>query len=728
MDKNKVQITAQKAAGATAVTFGSVMRIILKVLVTIILIGITTGLLFTCIFAYYVKTNLTDDLDISLDDMSLNLASTIYYTDENGEYQELSSVYGKENRIWVDYENIPKYMTYAAVAIEDKRFYNHKGVDWYRTLGAFTNMFVKMKDDFGGSTITQQLIKNLTKEDDITVQRKILEIFRALEFERHYNDKDKIMEWYLNVIYLGQSCNGVSTASQTYFGKNVWELDLAECASIIAITNNPSKYDPFISSENNRERRELILFEMYDQGYITHSEYTEALAEKPVFKRSEEEEPTMVIDSYYVETVIHDVTRDLAEEKGIDEDTAIRLLQNGGLQVYSCIDMKIQNIMDNVYKDPQNFPNITNLKGEPIQSAAVLLDPYNGEIKALVGGVGEKTANLILNRATDSPRPPGSSIKPIATYGPAVDQGLITPSTLVNDSANIRLSGTNWYPKNADSANDGIITIQRALTRSINTVSAQLLDKLTPAVSYRYLTECLGVTSLVESDCDYAPLSLGQPYYGITVREMAQAYDAFVNDGVFTYARTYTHVTDSEGNMVLDNSPKTIVAFKANTAWTMCHMLNQVALYGCSNECNIGNMTIAGKTGSSTNYQDRWFVGFTPYYVCAVWTGYDTPYRMNVYGNPATRVWQKIMQPVHEGLELKTFPTPTLGGPTNIFGDLKESPSPSPSEDASEKPTNSGTETEVPSPTPSAPAPSQPVGTDEPLAGIMDFIQGIRIA
>lgn len=744
MDKNKVQISAQKAAGATAVTFGSVIHIIFKVLVTILLIGITTGLLFTCIFAYYVKTNLSDDLDISLEDMSLNQASTIYYTDENGEYQELTSVHGKENRVWVDYENIPKYLSYAAVAIEDKRFYKHKGVDWYRTFYAFMNMFVTMQDDFGGSTITQQLIKNLTQEDDITVQRKLLEIFRALEFERRYNNKDEILEWYLNVIYLGQSCNGVGTAAETYFEKDVWDLDLAECASIIAITKNPSRYDPYISRDNNKDRRNTILYEMYDQEYITYSEYQAAVDEELVLKHSDEEESTMIINSYYVETVMEDVTSDLMEYKGIDRATANHLLHNGGLQIYSCIDMRIQNIMDNIYKDPNNFPtNKSRIHGESIQSSAVLLDPYTGEIKALVGGVGEKTANLILNRATVSQRSPGSSIKPIATYGPAVDQGLITPSTLVNDADHntIQLSGTTWYPTNAGYTHAGIITIQTALTRSINTVSAQLLDKLTLGVSYGYLTENLGVTSLVQSDCNYAPLSLGELTNGITVREMAQAYDAFVNDGVFTYARTYTHVTDSEGDMVLDNSPKTIVAFKANTAWTMCKMLNIAATYGTGSESYLGNMTHAGKTGSSTDYRDRWFVGFTPYYVCAVWTGYDTPEHIYVYGssNPSTRVWKMIMQPVHEGLEIKYFHAPTLGGPTNLFGDLKESPSPSPSpsEEVSEEPTDSAPETE--SPTPTAPNPSDPVNTDDPsgdpsanpsddpLDGILEFIGGITI-
>lgn len=727
MDNSKPQTTAQKAADATVSTFGGVMRIVGKVIVTLLLIGITTGLLFACIFAYYVKTSLSDDLDITLEDMQLNLASTVFYTDDSGVNHELATVYDEENRVWVDYENIPKFMTYAAVSIEDKRFYEHNGVDWYRTFGAFMNMFISMKNDFGGSTITQQLIKNITKEDDITVQRKLKEIFSALEFERNYS-KDEIMEWYLNVIYLGQRCNGVGTAAQVYFGKDVSQLTLAECACIIAITNNPSKYDPYISRDNNKERQELILSEMYDQGFITYDEYQTAKAQEIVLKRTETEDTNVSVNSYYVETVIDDVVNDLAQAKGIDYATALSLVQRGGYQIYSCLDPDIQAIMDSVYEDPTNFPTTVSSNGETIQSAAVLLDPYTGEIKALVGGVGEKNANLILNRATKSQRSPGSSIKPIAVYGPAIDQGLITPSTLVNDADNetIKLSGTSWYPRNAGGNYKGIITIQSALTSSINTVSAQIMDKLTPSVSYKYLTERLGVTHLVEADCNYAPLSLGELTNGITVREMAQAYDAFVNDGVFTYGRTYTLVTDSEGSVIIDNSPKTIVAFKANTAWTMCYMLNIAATYGTGSESYLGNMTHAGKTGSSTNYRDRWFVGFTPYYVCAVWTGYDTPERIYVNGNPSAKTWKKIMQPVHEGLEMKYFKSPTLGTPTNIFGDLEATPSPSPSEDVSEEPTDSGNDSPTPT-NPITPNPSAPVTSANPTGSLVDFIQGIII-
>ena len=710
MNKKEAKRAAKAAVDTTAVTVTSVLGVVLKVLATLLLIFITTGLLFACIFAYYVKTNLTADLAVSLEDMTLNLASTIYYTDVDGNDVALASLHGKENRVWVDYDNIPKYMSQGAIAIEDKRYSEHKGVDWYRTVAAFGNMFLSMKNDFGGSTITQQLIKNLTNEDDITVQRKILEIFRALKLEKMYT-KAQIMEWYLNVIYLGESCNGVGTAAKTYFDKDVWELDLAECASIIGITNNPSKYDPYISRSNNKSRQELILKEMYNQGFISYDEYTQAVNKELVFKRGENEAYVMTINSYYVDAVIEDVLSDLMDEKGINHETAENLLYNGGLQIYASIDMKAQNIVDSIYQDAANFPTAKSPSGESLQSAVVLLDPYSGEIKALSGGIGQKAGNLVFNRAVDALRPPGSAIKPIAVYGPAIDQGLISPSTMVDDNPDLKLNGTSWYPRNAGGGNSGIITIQQALTSSINTVSAQILDKLTPKVSYSYLQDRLGVVSLIESDRDYAPLSLGQLTNGITVREMAQAYDAFVNDGVFTYARTYTHITDSDGNMVLDNPAETVVAFKANTAWTISYMLNIAATYGTGSESYFGTMPHAGKTGSSSDYCDRWFVGYTPYYVAAVWTGYDTPFRMYVSGNPAAQIWKKIMRPLHEGLEYKSFKTPTLGGPTNIFGELSETPSPSPSEESSESPSESseGPTSGTDVPTPTAPTPSLPV-------------------
>ena len=650
----------------------SVAGAILRVLGTILLIVLVTGLLFLCIFAYYVKNCLSTDLDVQLSDFTVSLSSSILYEDSDGNWQNLTNLSSTENRVWVDYADIPKDMEHAAVAIEDKRFYKHKGVDWYRTTGAFINMFLSMKNDFGGSTITQQLIKNLTKQDDITVQRKLLEIFQALEFEKSY-DKEEIMEWYLNIVYFGEGCNGVYTAAETYFGKEPKDLTLAECASIIGITNNPSKYDPFISRENNKTRQETILKQMYEQGYVSKEQYDEAVAQELVFVRSESDDATQTIYSYYAEAVINDVLNDLVEQKGVSRDTARTLLYSGGYQVYSCLDPYIQECVDNVYLDVENFPK-PSYTSQQLQSAMVIMDPYTGEIKGLSGGTGKKTINFGTNRATQSKRPPGSSLKPIATYGPAMELGLITQYTQVNDSPDIKLTGTSWYPKNSGGGNYGIVTIREALQRSLNTVSAQILDKLTPRASYEFLKDKLGVTSLAESDCDYAPLALGQLTHGITVREMTQAYSAFVNDGVFTYGRTYSYVKDPSGEVVLENPARTIVAFKANTAWNMADMLCNAVNSGTGGEARLTGMPVGGKTGTTTNNCDRWFVGFTPYYVAAVWTGYDMPEYMNFSGNPAAQIWKLVMDPIHKDLPTKSFPTPTIGAPTGIFGNFSGQP------------------------------------------------------
>ena len=642
---------------------------------TILLIGILTALLFLCIFAFYIKTCIIPATKLDLSDYALNQTSTIYYEDSKGNWKELTTLHGLENRIWVDYDRIPQYMEKALISIEDKRFYRHNGVDWYRTAGAFVNMFVGMKNTFGGSTITQQLIKNLTQQDDITVQRKLLEIFQALEFEKDH-DKKEIIEWYLNAVYFGEGCYGVQTAAQTYFGKDVSELSLAECAAIVGITNLPTYYDPFYSVENNKARQENVLQCMYDQGYISKKEYEEAVAEELDFVRGENGPSTSNVRSYYTETVIDDVIRDLAAEKGISEKAAERLVYNAGYEIYCCLDKSIQEKVDKVYENLDALPQSYDSTESQLQSGIVIMDQYTGEIVALSGGTGKKTINFGLNRATDTTRPPGSSIKPIAVYGPAVEYGLISPSTLVLDAdgSHIKLKGVSgdWFPKNSPNQYDGIMTIKDALRDSKNTVSVQIMDKLTPAASLDFLRNRLGVTSLIDEDADYAALALGQPHYGITVREMAQAYCALANDGTFTKSRTYTVVKDRSGNVVLDNQPVTQTAFSTETARTMTYMLNYAATYGTGHESRLSNMPVAGKTGTTSDNKDRWFCGYTPYYTCAVWTGYDTPEKMRFSGNPAAQIWQKIMEDIHKDLKYKEFKMSTGGAATGIFGSRSE--------------------------------------------------------
>ena len=646
-------------------TAGSIVTIF-KAVGTILLILLVAGMMFACVFAYYVKTCLTPNLDLSLEDFKLNESSTVWYRDGGGEWRELANLSGREKRVWVNYEDIPWYMEKALVSIEDKRFYTHKGVDWYRTFGAFVEMFARMQTSYGGSTITQQLIKNLTGEDEITIQRKLTEIFGALELEKKY-DKQEIMEWYLNAVYFGEGCYGVQTAAHTYFGKDVSDLTMAECAAIVGITNLPTYYDPFYNEENNKKRQETILREMYEQGFINYAQYVEAVNEPLNFTRSPGEEYTQEIMSYYTEMVIDDVTTDLMKLKGIGRDTARTLLYNGGYQIYCCLDTNVQAAIDAVYTDLRQIPYAGG--NQQFQSSIVVMSPYDGRILGIAGGVGEKTINFGLNRATGTRRSPGSSIKPIASYGPAVDLGLITPDTLVMDSQSVSLRGTSWYPMNDDRQSYGMVTIFSALQYSLNTVAAQIVDKLPmgPQTSYDYLTTRLGVTSLVPADCDYAPMALGQLTNGITVKEMCQAYCAFVNDGVFTYGRSYAMVTDKEGNVVIDNAPNTIQAFKPNTAYVMTYMMQNGVEHGTGSEAALWSVPVAGKTGTSGDYKDRWFVGCTPYYVAAVWTGFDIPEVIHLSGNPAAQLWRKVMAPVHEGLEYVAFPYPQLGPNTGIF-------------------------------------------------------------
>ena len=660
----------KKAANVTGDVISGSIGAVLKVIGTILLIFLVAGMMFTCVFAYYVKTCLVPSFDLSLEDMKLNESSTLWYQDASGEWRELATLSGKEKRVWVDYEDLPWYLEKALVAIEDKRFYEHKGVDWYRTAGAFITMFAKMDTSYGGSTITQQLIKNLTGKDDVTIQRKLSEIFGALELEKRY-DKQEIVEWYLNAVYFGQGAYGVQMAAQTYFGKDAKDLTLAECAAIVGITNLPTYYDPFYNEQNNKDRQETILREMYEQGYIDYQQYKDAVAEELVFTRTPGEEYSQTIYSYYTEVVIDDVVKDLMQLKGISEDTAKTLLYNGGYNVYTCLDINVQNNIDAIYTDLEAIPNTWG-SDQQLQSSIVVMDPYDGRILGLSGGVGEKTINFGLNRATGTKRPPGSSIKPLSVYGPAIDLGLITPETTVMDSPNVVLNGIDWLPANDSRSYMGLVTIYTALQYSINTVAAQIVDILPqgPQTSYDYLVNHLGFTSLVpEHDIAYAPMSLGQFYNGCTVREMAQAYCSIVNDGIFTYSRTYTMLTDSEGNIVIDNTPRTIQAFDPNTAYTLTYLLQNAVENGTGTEAALWSVPVAGKTGSSGQYMDRWFVGCTPYYVAAVWTGYDQQEAIQVSGNPAAQLWKKVMSPLHDGLAWKSFTYPYLSGEnTGIFG------------------------------------------------------------
>ncbi|MBR6951529.1 MAG: transglycosylase domain-containing protein [Oscillospiraceae bacterium] len=647
---------AKEVAEAGAHTVGTVVSLALKIAGTVLLVGLTTLLVFACIFCIYCKTNYSTGLDVEYDEFSLALSSVIYTENrQTGALEELITLTGSEYRSWVDYDDIPDCVEKAVVSIEDQRFYKHRGVDWYRTSGAFVNMFLSMSNTFGGSTITQQLIKNIKHEDDVTVSRKFLEIFRALEYEKHHT-KEEIIELYLNVIFFGHGCYGIGAASRYYFGKEVSELTLAEAACIVGITNNPSMYSPFIDRENNKKRQELILGKMLELEYISQAEYTAAVNQELVFDASEDVMNDTVY-TWFEEALRDDLIKDLAEMKNVSEGTAELLLLTGGYKIVATVDPKIQAIIDSVYGDPSNISGVSG-SSQQAQSAIVVEDPYTGDIVGMSGGIGEKTGNLWWNRATSSRRQPGSSFKPIAAYGPAIEYAVVTPNTKIEDGADVKLNGTSWMTLNFDYSYMGVITIETALKYSINTVAAQLVDKLTPAVSFEFVRSKAGISTLTIEDMDYAPMSIGALSYGVTVRDMTSAYTMFVNNGIRSKGRTYKYIYDNNDKLIYENTTEQVQAISEKTAYWMTYMMKQSASYGTGGVSDLVNMPVAGKTGTTQDRFDRWFVGYTPYYVAACWVGYDNPARISYNGNPAATMWKKVMAQIHDGLEYRSFNVP----------------------------------------------------------------------
>ena len=651
---------------------GSAARRILKgfgkVFGTMVLVLFLTTLIFACLFALYVKNNLSAQVD-SIDGFTLDQTSVIYYEDpKTGQDVVLRKLYGGANRTWVKYEDIPKNLIHACIAIEDKRFEDHQGVDWVTTLKACVKMFLG-RGEAGGSTITQQLVKNITGRDEVTVRRKLVEIFSALELEKRYTKK-QIMELYLNVIALGENCEGVESASQVYFGKSVSELDLAECAALIGITNNPSIYDPYINADKNKERQVIILDQMLEQKYITQEQHDTAVAEELVLHNaSGEASGDEDYYSYFEDQVINDVVRDLSEKTGYDQTIVRKMLMTGGYKIYSTLNPDVQAAVEEVYQNLDNIPNTAS--SQQLQSGIVIIDNKTGDVVAVAGGVGEKQGSLILNRATQSYLSPGSTIKPVSVYAPALELGLITPATVMDDTPYSFTDARHW-PKNSDSIYRGLMNINEAVGLSINTIPVKLVAQMTPEYSFEFAKEKMGLSTLVSSyvnaagdtfsDVDLAPLAMGGLTRGVTVKAMAQAYATFANEGVYREARTYTKVVDSDGKVVLDNTQQSHVAMKDMTAWYITYMLENTVESGTGTAAQIANMTVAGKTGTTTSDFDRWFAGYTPYYTGVVWCGYDDPEEVVLTDsstNPAIVLWQKVMEQVHDGLANKEFNKPT---------------------------------------------------------------------
>lgn len=635
-----------------------------RILITLVLIGVLCGCFCGIAFAMYVHIYINPSAQETAAEISkglgLNLNSFIYAKEsDSDEYTLYETIKGKENREWVDSDKIPDTLKNAVVAIEDERFYKHHGVDWVRTIGAVKGWLLG-GTQYGGSTITQQLIKNITADNDYSVKRKVNEIFRAFALEKEIDDKDRILVMYLNTIYLGYNSYGVQTAAMQYFDKDVSQLDLAESAVLAGLTNNPSIYDVYNHPEKVKERQETILAQMLDQKMISQEEYEAAVAEELNYRPYEEyQQEIKSTYSYFTDEVIKDVINDLMTEKGYSRLVAENMVYSGGLNIYATIDTKVQNALDEVWANADNFPN-TEKYGEIPQSAMVITDKQ-GNIVGIAGGRGEKTSSRGFSYASDARRQPGSSIKPLATYGPAMDAGIATPDTTVYDRALIQDAEGNPWPMNDGKYPTGrAMTVKEGMTRSLNTISAQLLKQLTPQKSYEFMTQQLGFKLVdsrtnedgtVQSDIDLAPLALGALTDGVTVREMAGGFSTFINDGVYGGTRTYTKVTDSEGNTIMENTPNTDKGFtNVRTDYYMLDCLQNVTAHGTAYGIQLDGVETGGKTGTTTSNTDIWFCGITPKYSGAVWVGYEHNYRLDgLYGRNAAEIWLAVMQKVHAG-------------------------------------------------------------------------------
>ena len=680
-----------------------------------------------------------DDIDI----MPLGYA-TFLYDDAGNQIRKLAAP--DSNRLPVTLDQIPVDLQHAVVAIEDERFYEHNGIDVKGILRAGMKALTTGDFSEGASTITQQLLKNnvFTNWTSESTQlerftRKIQEQYLAVQVEKK-TDKDTILENYLNTINLGAGSYGVQAAARQYFDKDIWDLNLSECATLAGITQNPTKFNPIINPDSNRKRRKEVLQHMLDQNYITQDQYDEALADDVYSRIQAAQEKNSstenTVYTYFEDELTDQIINDLMNIKGYTKKQATNLLYSGGLKVYTTQDSKIQNILDEEYADPSNYPDtvqyeldyaltVTDPDGNQVnyskemlqlyfqnedpdfdllfdspedgqtyvdkykasilangskvlaervnfapqpQSSMSVIDQHTGYVKALIGGRGEKTASLTLNRATDTTRQPGSTFKIVSTYAPALNEKGMTLATTFEDEPYEYPDGSPV--NNATRSYNGTTTIRTAIQNSINVVAVKCLEKVTPELGLKYLDN-FGFTTLahgteadkdangnVWSDANLAT-ALGGITRGVTNVELCASYAAIANGGNYIKPIYYTKILDHNGNVLIENTAAERSVIKESTAFLLTSAMEDVVKQGTGTACQLDNMPVAGKTGTTEAYNDLWFVGYTPYYTCAVWSGYDNNEKLPDYArNFHKALWKKVMTRIHEGLPSKEFEKP----------------------------------------------------------------------
>ena len=643
-----------------------VKRILNVILIIAILITIALLVAGLALAVYAVRSTEREIDSEIFEAISTSSASTIYYyqsdndrINDNATQLVGEDIYGGFRNTPIEYTEIPQALIDAFICIEDKRFFEHNGVDWKRTLGATANYFFKFRNEFGGSTITQQLIKNVTGEDSYSLKRKLQEIFWALDLESKMS-KEEILESYLNIINLSNGCYGVGAAAKYYFSKDISELTLAESVAIAAITNNPSYYDLKNNPQNNKKRRNIILGEMLAQGYISEEAYEEAYSSSIILNLQSDNSG---INMWYVDMVLEDVIDELVAKKGYTRELSSKLIYTGGLKIYTAMDIEIQELLEEYYGNLKNFHQSEG--GENPQSAMIIINPYNGAILGVAGAIGKKQGNRLQNYATDAQRPAGSVIKPISVYAPALESKKITWATVYDDTP-VNFSGVqeptqaNAWPKNVTREYRGLTNINYAIEQSVNTVSVKVLTDIGLDTSFDFLKNKLHINSLIESktldngititDKDYAALGLGQFNYGVSLLEMTAAYSIFVNKGIYSKPRSFYKVTDVNGNIILENEYQGEAVISEDNAIIMTKMLQNVLKNGTAKSITLQQkVECAGKTGTTQDNCDRWYIGYTPYYVGGVWYGYEYPKPLSASTNKVCiEAWDKIMTKLHQ--------------------------------------------------------------------------------
>ena len=713
--------------------FVSLLKIMLTAAISIMVIGVCFGI-------GMFKGILSSAPDIDPTEVLPKGFATVVYNAKGNEITKL--VAANSNRSYEKMDMIPQDLADAFVAIEDERFYSHNGIDIKAIMRAgFEVIKSKGKLSQGGSTITQQLIKNnvfdnWTNESTIQkIKRKIQEQYLAIDLEKKMSKED-ILEAYMNTINLGQNTLGVKAAAARYFNKQTYQLTLSECAVIAAITQNPSKYNPISHPEENVKRRGDVLDKMLEQEFISQAEYDEAMADD-VYSRiatvNEETENNSVY-TYFVDEVTEQVTQDLMEIKGFNETQAYRLVYSGGLSIYTTQDPDIQAICDEVYGNEENYPENTkwylnyaltikkangekenhstemykayykqqipsfNLlystkddayaaieayknavmeEGDEVEGERITLTPQpqvsitvedqsTGYVVAMVGGRGTKEASRTLNRATNTTRQPGSTFKVLSTYAPALDSAGLTLADVQNDAPYNYSGGRpvkNWWGSNYR----GLLSLRYGIAQSANIVAVKTLTQISPQLGFDYLQD-FGFTTLVDKRIESngavvsdigQPLALGGITDGVTNMELNAAYAAIANKGNYIKPKLYTKIVDHDGNVLIDNTnPESTQVIKESTAWLLTSAMVDVVTSGTGGSVNFGNMAIAGKTGTTSDYKDVWFSGFTPYYTATTWTGYDNNVSMSSSQEKSLskKMWRAVMSRIHENLEYKSFP------------------------------------------------------------------------